>query len=251
MPELQTYEIELRKQLRQLREIQFYHSQHSQAALAEIEELLESIREGSLIGREIYAPAYFEWAIWRLFLAINALVGPISQTRGFNIDDDIHPTHHARGGAADLIFTYDTFKLVCEMTLTSGSRQFAVEGEPVTRHVFTAIESSGDTPVYGLFVTKKLDPNTADAFHQARYWRNRRDYISTPVIALEINQVIALVQRIQQQPVTAADIRVLLDRILQLQQTHPHGPAWYEAYSALYEQWVTSSGNGSPTSNGD
>ena len=77
MPELQTYEIELRKQLRQLREIQFYHSQHSQAALAEIEELLESIREGSLIGREIYAPAYFEWAIWRLFLAINALVGPM------------------------------------------------------------------------------------------------------------------------------------------------------------------------------
>lgn len=238
LPELQAYEIELRKQLRQLREIHFYRSQNSRAALAEIEELLESIREGSLIGRETYAPAYFEWAIWRLFLSINALVGSISQTRGFNIDDDIHPVHHARGGAADLSFTYENFKLVCEMTLTSGSRQFAVEGEPVTRHVFTAIEKSGDMPVYGLFVTKKLDPNTADAFHQARYWRNKRDYVSTPVVALEIDQVIALVHRMQEQPVTAADIRALLENFLKLQDAYEHGPAWYEAYSRLYEQWV-------------
>jgi hypothetical protein len=125
------------------------------------------------------------------------LVGPISQTRGFNIDDDIHPTHHARGGAADLTFTYEDFKLVCEMTLTSGSRQFAAEGEPVTRHVFTAIENSGDKAVYGLFITKKLDPNTADAFHYARYWRNRRDYVPTPIVALEIEQIIALVKHMQ------------------------------------------------------
>ncbi len=238
LSELQAYEFELRKRLRQLREVQFYHVQSSQAALLEIEELLENIREGSLIGREMYAPAYFEWAIWRLFLAINAIVGPISQTRGFNIDDDIHPTHHARGGSADLTFTYENFKLVCEMTLMSGSRQFAAEGEPVTRHVFTEIEKSSDTPVYGLFVAKKLDPNTSDAFHNARYWRNTREYVSIHVIALEIEQVLALVQPMQQQPVTAKDIRALLDQILELQSNSQDGPAWYHEYSKLYNQWV-------------
>lgn len=124
------------------------------------------------------------------------------------------------------------------MTLMSGSRQFAAEGEPVTRHIFTVIENSGDTPVYGLFVAKKLDPNTADAFHQARYWRNRGEYVSTPVVALEIEQVLALVRRIQQQPVTAADIRSLLDHILELQSSSPHGPAWYREYSKLYDHWV-------------
>lgn len=238
LPELQAYESELRKRLRQSREIQFYHTQSSRAALLEIEELLENIQEGSLIGREMYAPAYFEWAIWRLFLAINAIVGPVSQTRGFNIDDDIHPTHHARGGAADLTFTYENFKLVCEMTLMGGSRQFAAEGEPVTRHVFTTIENSGDTPVYGLFVTKKLDPNTSDAFHHARYWRNQREYVSIYVVALEIGQILALVRRMQEQPVTATDIRALLDHILELQSDSPHGPAWYHEYSKLYDQWL-------------
>ncbi|MGH2494715.1 MAG: AlwI family type II restriction endonuclease [Ktedonobacteraceae bacterium] len=240
---LQGHEIELRKLLRQVREVQFYHTQRTQVALAEIEELLESIKEGTLIGRDVYAPAYFEWAIWRLFLAINDLVGPISKTRGFNIDDDIHPIHHAQGGAADLTFTYDDFKLVCEMTLTSGSRQFAAEGEPVTRHVFSEREKSGDKPVYGLFVARKLDPNTADAFHHARYWRNRKQHVDTPVVALEIEQIIALVQRIRQQPVTSTAIRELLDSILQMQDTYLYGPDWYEAYSELYEQWISTSGS--------
>lgn len=240
---LQGYEKKLREQLRELREIQFYYAQRSQSALGDIEEYLENIRDSSLIGREIYAPAYFEWAIWRLFLAINALVGPISSTRGFKIDDDIHPVHHARGGAADLTFTYEDFKLVCEMTLMSGSRQFAAEGEPVTRHVFKVIEESHDKPVYGLFIAKKLDPNTVDAFYKASYWKNFEKPTPTPVIALELNQVLQLLEHIKLHRVTIADIRLLFDRILQLQETYPHGPAWYKAYSKAYEQWVSTLGS--------
>jgi len=40
------------------------------------------------------------------------------------------------------------------------------------------------------------------------------------------------------QGVTAADFRELLDRILQLQDTCQHGPAWYKEYCKLYEHWV-------------
>ena len=240
--ELQAYEIRLRDRLRDVREIQFYRNQCSAKSLDEIEDLLEDIHMGTkaFFGGLDYAPAILEWVIWRLFLAINEIIGPISKTRGFRIDEDINPIHHARGGAADLTFTYNDFKLVCEMTLMTGSRQFAAEGEPVTRHVFTEIESSGNTPVYGLFVTKKLDPNTADAFHHARYWRNRREYFSTPIVALEIEQIIALVKLMQLRPISPASIRELLDSVLQLQDRYSHGPGWYEAYSRLYVQWVNS-----------
>jgi hypothetical protein len=240
--ELRAYEIHLREKLRDVREIQFYRSQCSRTALDEIEDLLEDINTGTSIffGGSDYAPAFFEWAIWRLFLAINEIVGPVSKTRGFRIDEDINPIHHAKGGEADLTFTYDNFKLVCEMTLTSGSRQFAVEGEPVTRHVFKTIETSDEKPVYGLFITKKLDPNTIDAFHKARYWKNYRRFVSTPIVALEIKQVLKLIERIKMQNVTAASFRELLDFILQLQDTYADGPAWYEEYCKLYEQWVNS-----------
>ncbi len=96
----------------------------------------------------------------------------MEKTRGFRIGDDMNPIHHAQAGRADLEFGYADYRLVCEMTLTRGSRQFAAEGEPVTRHVYTAIRDGDDRPVYGLFVTGRLDPNTVDAFHNSRYWRD-------------------------------------------------------------------------------
>lgn len=238
--ELQGYEIRLRGLLRDVREIEFYRNQSSATSLDEVKDLLEDINSGTkaFFGGSDYAPAFLEWAIWRLFLAINEIVGPISKTRGFRIDEDINPIHHAKGGDADLTFTYDNFKLVCEMTLTSGSRQFVAEGEPVTRHVFKAIEASDGKPVYGLFIAKKLDPNTIDAFHKARYWRNFKNCVSTPVVALEIRHVLQLIEQVKTRSITSADLRELLDRILQLQDAYSHGPGWYEAYSQVYEQWV-------------
>lgn len=171
LSDLQAYEKRLRTKVQQVREIQFYRTQGTAESLEEIQDLLEDISAGTgaFFGGGAYAPAFLEWAIWRLLLAINELVGPISQTRGFNIDEDMNPIHHAKGGAADLTLTYKDFKLVCEMTLMSGSQQFAKEGEPVTRHVFKVIREHPDTPIYGFFVTKELDPNTVDAFHNARY----------------------------------------------------------------------------------
>ena len=238
---LRAYEIRLRNKLRDIKEITFYHNQRSTPALNEIEDLLEDLNTGTRIffGGSEYAPAFLEWAIWRLFLAINEIVGSISKTRGFRIDEDINPIHHARGGDADLTFTYKDFKLVCKMTLMSGSRQFAAEGEPVTRHVNKVIEEDDGKPVYGLFIAKKLDPNTVDAFYKARYWKNFEKNMPTPIVALEIGQVLQLLSRMKSQKVSAEEIRTLLDSILRLQEEYPHGPAWYKAYSNFFEKWVS------------
>jgi len=240
IPYLQAYETSLRDELRRLREIQFYREQRSQ--LDEIEELLENINGNRLVGGRLYAAAYFEWAIWRLLLAINDIQGPVANTRGFEIDDDMRPRHTARGGAADLTFTYEDFQLVCEMTLTSGSRQFAAEGEPVTRHVYTTITKS-DRPVYGLFIANKLDPNTADAFYKARYWHDwKTTPTPTPVVALETKQIVSLIHRMRSQPLTVANIKELLSSILELQDNCEDGPSWYKSYSGLYETWSASPG---------
>ncbi len=241
LADLQAYEKRLRTKLQQVRELQFYRTQATPEALDEIQDLLEDISAGTgaFFGGGAYAPAFLEWAIWRLFLAMNELVGPISQTRGFNIDEDMNPTHHAKGGAADLTLTYKDFKLVCEMTLTSGSQQFAREGEPVTRHVFKVIKENTTIPVYGVFVAKQLDANTVDAFHNARYWASMKTNTATPVVALEIRQIIKLLECMKVQPISSADMRNFLDRVLQLQNVYTHGPAWYEAYSALYEHWLS------------
>ncbi len=186
-----------------------------------------------------YAPAFFEWAIWRIFLAINEILDPVNKTRGFQIDEDMNPIHHAKGGAADIIFTYKDFRLVGEMTLATGSRQFAMEGEPVTRHVFKIIsDTKSEKPVYGLFIAKKLDPNTVNAFFKARYWRDWTTSVATPIVALEIEHIIALIHCMKLHHVTIADIRSLFDALLKLQETYENGPDWYKAYIKVYQNWL-------------
>jgi hypothetical protein len=168
--------------------------------------------------------------IWRLFLALNELAVLPGETRGFEVDDEIQPIHHAKAGAGDLVLTYQDFTIVCEMTLTRGSRQFAAEKEPVTRHVASQVQECPGKPVYGLFVAPEIDPNTVDAFHKARYWTGWTKPIPTPVVALKVRHVIDLVRRVRDGSFSLGDLRGALDNILDLQDDYGHGPAWFRAY---------------------
>ena len=239
--ELQEYEQALRKELKRLRELIFYRQQNTVECLDEIQELLENIRDNQLVGGQVYAPAYFEWAVWRLFLAINHFESKVEDTRGFEVDEDMQPIHHAKGGAADLKFEYKDFTLVCEMTLMQGSRQFAAEGEPVTRHVFKAIRDSGDKPVYGLFVAKKIDPNTVDTFHNARYWSDWNMAISTPVVSIEIDHLLNIVEKMQTETIQVKTLQYLLERIITLQSNFKSGPDWYRNYEKQLLGFLSSS----------
>lgn len=62
-----------------------------------------------------------------------------------------------------MIFEFDDYLLVVEVTLTESSRQEACEGEPVRRHVADCLKGC-PKPVYGLFVAAKIDTNTAETF---------------------------------------------------------------------------------------
>jgi len=50
------------------------------------------------------SPAYFEWILWRAFLAINGLKNKPYEARRFKIDQDFLPVGTAPGGGPDLIF---------------------------------------------------------------------------------------------------------------------------------------------------
>jgi len=118
------------------------------------------------------APAYFEWVIWRLFLAINSLTNKPWEARRFKIDQDFLPVNCAPGNGPDLIFEYDDMVLVVEVTFTTSSRQEAAEGEPVRRHVAQYAEKYAETSkrVYGLFIAISIDTNTANTFRLGEWY---------------------------------------------------------------------------------
>ncbi len=137
------------------------------------------------------APAYFEWVLWRAFLAINSLANKPYEARRFKIDQDFLPVGTAPGNGPDLIFEFHDFVVVVEVTLTDNSRQEAAEGEPVRRHVADLVAQYGGQsgkPVYGLFIANRIDSNTAETFRIGVWYTRTDDKMRLDIIPLTLTQ---------------------------------------------------------------
>lgn len=114
-------------------------------------------------------PAYLEWTLWRAALAINHMVNKPYEVRGFKLDSDFMPVSAAGGGKGDLYCEFADFTILIEVTMCTSSRQEAMEGEPVRRHVSDAVLKY-DKPVYGMFIAIKIDTNTAETFRHGTWY---------------------------------------------------------------------------------
>lgn len=114
-------------------------------------------------------PAYLEWTLWRASLAIDHLVNMPYEVRGFKLDSDFMPVSAAGGGKGDLYCEFEDFTILTEVTMSTSSRQEAMEGEPVRRHVSDAVLKY-DKPVYGMFIAVKIDTNTAETFRHGIWY---------------------------------------------------------------------------------
>lgn len=136
-------------------------------------------------------PAYFEWLLWRVLLALDHLVVPPNKVRRFNIDQDFLPVSTASGGGADVIGEYADSVLVVEVTLTENSRQEAAEGEPVRRHVADVLEQFEPLGkvVYGLFIARRIDTNTAETFRIGVWYKRNDERVNLDVVPLTLGQL--------------------------------------------------------------
>ncbi|MBQ9895110.1 MAG: AlwI family type II restriction endonuclease [Ruminococcus sp.] len=114
-------------------------------------------------------PAYFEWTLWRAALAIDHMVNKPYEVRGFRLDADFLPVTAAGGGKGDLYCEFEDFMILTEVTMSTSSRQEAMEGEPVRRHVSDAVLNY-NKPVYGLFLAIRIDTNTAETFRHGIWY---------------------------------------------------------------------------------
>lgn len=231
----------LQSRVSELTEMRFYRQQRSMSSLQEIRELLENIQTKSLPAGWSYAPAFLEWALWRLLLAINDIRVPPASTRGFKVDDSVVPLHHAAAGAADCTFTYDDHIVVVEVTLTQGGRQVATEGEPVRRHVAEVMDAHPDKEVIALFVAPKIDVNTYDEFLSARY-RVGGERLHHPAIApLTLEDIVDLIDEMIRQNyiLNSKEFVGFLSGLLDLRKGIDDGNEWKKLLKQQFRQSIT------------
>lgn len=165
---------DLEMELISQKEIQFYRQQNETSQVEDIKSLFESIMARETIGGSDYRPAWAEWGVWRVFLSINTITNPVSSTRGFKINSELYPVHHAKGGAADLLFEYEDGTIVpAEITLSTNERQYNMEGEPVQFHVKSIIENNQSREVIGIFTAPDVHVSTAHVFYRADFYSQK------------------------------------------------------------------------------
>jgi hypothetical protein len=235
----------LEQQLVQTRERAYASAQRGQW-----ENIIEYLNGLISSGRPVpakEAPAYFEWAIWRAFLAIDSLVNEPWECRKFEVYEgqepfeSFLPTGCAKGGGPDLVFEFEHFALVVEVTLTASSRQEAAEGEPVRRHVAMFADSYAhqSKPVYGLFLSLSVDTNTAETFRLAKWYRKDDSELSLKIVPLTLQQFANLFTA----PLAAKGALnpQLLEDLLRdcLAEINSPAPAWKASITQRVDRFVT------------
>lgn len=184
-------------------------------------------------------PAYLEWAVWRAFLSINHLVNEPHDARRFKVDQDFFPLGCAPGNGPDLIFEFQDYILVVEVTLTSSSRQEAAEGEPVRRHVARekAKAAANGKPVYGLFLARAIDNNTAETF-RIGVWYNGDEVDFINIVPLTLKQFILMMEKYLSSRFDNNTLKTVLDRCLI--PRNAHAPAWKKEIEKVVDSFIAS-----------
>lgn len=174
-------------------------------------------------------PAYFEWLLWRVLLALGQLTVPPHEVRRFKVDGDFLPIGTAAGGGADVIGVYEDSALVVEVTLTESSRQEAAEGEPVRRHVANVLEENEITgrAVYGLFVARRIDTNTAETFRIGVWYLAGDRRVDLDIVPLTLTQLRALLKSgIDQNKLSPALLLDAIRELASMRSTTDGAPDW-------------------------
>jgi hypothetical protein len=220
--ELRRRRVDLEDELTALKEIQFYKAQHEQSEVDDIKSLFESIENREIIGGNDYRPAWAEWGVWRVFLSINTIAIPVNETRGFKINSELYPVHHAKGGAADLCFKYDDGTIVpAEITLVTNERQFNMEGEAVKFHVKSIIEANQENEVIGVFTAPEVHVATAHEFYGAEL----------NIVPLSFEQLQSLLPGQKNGCGDGAELLTKLRKLVKMKEDVQDGAVWLERIS--------------------
>ncbi|MBU4332488.1 AlwI family type II restriction endonuclease [Patescibacteria group bacterium] len=226
--------------LLRLKEMEFYGRQSKPEQIDDILNFYDLIAHREILGGEAYYPAYLEWNTWRVFLAINTIANKPYEARGFKIDEDLQPVHHAPCNRPDMVFEYDDFLLVTEVTLSVRANQWSTEAEPVPRHVARIQSENEGKEVFGLFVAPQIDNNTVLTFFNNRQYSVGEKIIKLTIIPLTVDQLKTLLNLFKSKQFSVGKMKVLFGTIQSSMGASVDALAWYKGIPKIIGDWGTS-----------
>ncbi len=181
-------------------------------------------------------PLYLEWNIWRSLVMMNYA----KEVKGnFAIDLDGVPLNTALGNMPDIEVEYDGFKVIVEVTMSSGNKQYEMEGEPVARH-FGKIQNNSTVPVYCLFVAPKISEGALAHFFNLNRFNTKAYGGKTRIVPMSLSQFIAFVTIAKDKSFNHSKIlKTYLDSMIKNNQSVDDETIWAQQIHDSIPVWVS------------
>ncbi len=211
------------------------HKQKEQLRTYQEYEDIEAVFRDIVAKNVIDQPLFLEWNVWRAMAMLND-----GQIDGhFKMDDAGMPLHTASGNQPDILCQYEGFDLLVEVTMSSGARQYEMEGEPVARHCGNHQKKSGK-PTFCLFIAPNLHEATVAHFyvlHRLKVDFYGGDVKIIPLRLMHFQKLLAKANAAKEKPRgthLGAFMQYSSDWALQAENE----TKWYEGIVARIDRWV-------------
>lgn len=134
-------------------------------------------------------PLMLEWNTWRAMTMLDG--GQVNA--GLHFDDEGQPLCTAGGSMPDILCEYEDFNLTVEVTMSSGAKQYEMEGEPIARHL-AKVKKDKKKAAYCLFIAPNIS-EASIAYCYTMYKMNLTFYEgTTEIIPLNLDTFIDMVK---------------------------------------------------------
>ena len=156
----------------------------------------------------------------------------------FRIDLDGVPLSTAGGNMPDIEVDFAGFKVIVEVTMSSGSRQYEMEGEPVARH-FGKVQKSTSDPVYCLFIAPSINENSLAHFFNLNRFNTKAYGGKTKIVPMSLEQFVLFITIAKNKRFNRpAVLKDFLDSAVKENQTVEDEEIWFTSVAEKIPKWV-------------
>ena len=139
----------------------------------------------------------------------------------------------------DIEAEYEDFKMIVEVTMSTGNKQYEMEGEPVARH-FGNIQKTSKKPVYCLFVAPKISEGALAHFFNLNRMNTKSYGGKTRIIPMDLNQFIYFISIAKDSNFNnSRTLKTYLDNIVSGNQNMKDEMLWCNSINKSIQAWVS------------
>ena len=145
------------------------------------------------------------------------------------------PINHAPGKGPDLVFEFEGYVLIVEVTLLTTDRQATAEQVGVRRHVYEIAKSITHKPVYCLFLAPSIKNETARDFRKASYEEDDGSDLDLTIIPLTLSTFMQLFSSMFKSQKPDSEIfEVLIKKCAEIGKEESNTAAWMSAIETTF-----------------